>query len=312
MNDLAYAIQQLRNDEFWLYFAGACIASTVSLYFYFRFLWRYRIMQDTPTALIRSASQGYNEFEGVAKLLPGEPIIAPLTKLSCVWYQYKVEEKQSHYVRGRSRTSWHLYESGVSDGVFALHGQTGKAIVDPDDAEVVYSVSDTWYGSTPYPSAGPKGFSSRAFAIGRRYRYSEKRIHEGDSLYVLGDFKSFREMELPSENESLAAILTHWKTNPKALLNRFDENKDGRIDSEEWEKAVLIAKEQITQSLDKQGDVHIDNMIQKPTSSRKPFLISTQDEAVLTSRFQYKSWGSMFLFFVLGAVAVWMFNIRFE
>lgn len=84
-------------------------------------------MQDTPTSHIRSAAQGYNEFQGIAKLLPGEPIIAPLTKKNCVCYKYKVEEKQSHYVRGRSGTSWQLYESGVSDGVFFLQGKTGKA-----------------------------------------------------------------------------------------------------------------------------------------------------------------------------------------
>jgi len=310
MNDLAYAIQRLPADEFWVYFIGTCLVSLACLYFYFRFLWRYRIMQDTPTALIRSASQGYNEFEGIAKLLPGEPIIAPLTKRSCVWYWYKVEEKQSHYVRGRSRTSWQLFETGVSDGVFSLHGRTGKAIIDPDDAEVIHSVSDTWYGSSPFPTAGPKGFSSRAFAIGKRYRYSEKRIHEGDDLYVLGDFKSFRQMELPTQNESLAAILRQWKSNSQVLLNRFDENRDGGIDSNEWEKAVLIAKAQLTEESIKQSDARIDNLIEKPTDSRKPFLISTQNEEALTARFQYKSWASLFLFFVAGVLAVWMINVR--
>ncbi|MBV1875749.1 MAG: E3 ubiquitin ligase family protein, partial [Cycloclasticus sp.] len=287
-----------------------CLVSLVCLYFYFRYLWRYRIMQDMPTARIRSASQGYNEFEGVAKLLPGDPIIAPLTKRSCVWYWYKVEEKQSHYVRGRSRTSWHIFETGVSDGVFSLHGRTGKAIIDPDDAEVIHSVSDTWYGSSPFPTAGPRGFSSRAFAIGKRYRYSEKRIHEGDELYVLGDFKSFREMDLPTQNESLAAILSQWKSNSQVLLNRFDENRDGHIDSIEWEQAVLIAKNQLMEESIKHSGARIDNLIEKPADSRKPFLISTENEEMLTASFQYKSWASLFLFFVAGALAVWMINVR--
>lgn len=310
MNDVAQAITRLPEDEFWLYFIAACIASLVSLYFYFRYLWRYRIMQDTPTALIRSASQGYNEFSGVAKMLPGEPIIAPLTKHECVWYQYKVEEKQSHYVRGHSRTSWCLYESGVSDGIFALHGRTGKAMVNPDDAEVIYSVSDTWYGSTPYPSAGPRGFSSGVFAMGKRYRYSEKRIHENEDLYVLGDFRSFRETQLPSQDEALTVILRTWKSNPDVLLNRFDKNRDGHIDGVEWEKAVIIAKKQLTNIPERPGDKQIDHLIEKPTSSRKPFLISTKDETKLIASFQYKSWGALLLFFVLGTLAVWMVNVR--
>lgn len=311
MDDLAYAIQRLPTDEFWVYFIATCLLSLACLYFYFRYLWRYRIMQDTPTARIRSASQGYNEFEGIAKLLPGEPIIAPLTKQRCVWYWYKVEEKQSYYVRGRSRTRWQIFETGTSDGVFCLHGRTGKAIIDPDDAEVIHSVSDTWYGSSPFPNAGPKGFSSRAFAIGKRYRYSEKRIHEEDGLYVLGDFKSFREMELPTQNESLAAILSRWKSNPQMLLNRFDENRDDKFDSAEWEKAVLIAKNQLTEESIKQDGAGINNMIEKPTDSRKPFVISTRDEADLIRHFQYKSYASLAFFFVSAIAALWAFNTRF-
>lgn len=311
MGDLVNAIQRLPADEFWIYFIVACLTSLAGLYFYFRYLWRYRIMQDTPTALIRSASQGYNEFKGVAKLLPGEPIIAPLTKQNCVWYWYKVEEKQSHYVRGRSRVRWSLFETGISDGVFSLQGRTGKVIIDPDDAEVIHSVSDTWYGSSPFPTAGPRGFSSRALAMGKRYRYSEKRIHEGDELYVLGDFKSFRDMVLPSKNESLAAILSQWKSNQQVLLNRFDENRDGNIDEVEWEKAVLIAKNQLAKDSIKQSDTRIDNLIESPTDSRKPFLISTQDEAELSRNFQYKSYASLVLFFIAGVTALWGLNIRF-
>jgi len=309
IDELALAIARLPADEFWLYFAVVCVTSAFSLYLFFRYWWRYRMMQDTPTAKIRSAAQGYNEFSGVAKMLPGEPIVAPLTRLNCVWYQYKVEEKQSRFVRGRSRTSWHVYETGVSDSVFSLHGTTGKALVDPDDAEVIYSVSDTWYGSTPYPSAGPAGFSSRRLAIGRRYRYSEQRIHHDDPLYVLGHFKSFHAMELPSKRESLAALLQSWKKDPQALLRRFDENQDGEIDSVEWEKAVFIAKKEIhheaIKGVEQQGHI-----IEKPETGRKPFLISTTMEPQLLRRFQYQSYLALGLFFLLGLAATWGLNSR--
>ncbi|PHS73011.1 MAG: hypothetical protein COB22_03380 [Cycloclasticus sp.] len=312
MDELAYKIQGLSSDEFWLFFTGACVIAAACFYFSFRFFWRYRMMQDTPTALLRSASQGYNEFKGTAKLLPGEAIIAPLTKLECVWYEYKVEEKQSHYVRGRSRTSWSIYETGVSDGVFFLVGRTGKAIVDPDDAEVIHSRSDSWYGSTPYPSAGPKGFSSRSLPIGKRYRYSEKRIHENELLYVLGDLRSFKEAIVPTNSESLAAILRHWKSNPQQLLQKFDKNKDGLLDSEEWEQAVVIAKRSLAERQTENSDANIDNTIEKPTDSRKPFLISAKDELTLIRHFQYKSWAALLSFFVFGVAAVWMLGVKFQ
>lgn len=311
IEDFSRVILQLPKNEFWLLFAMACALATACFYFAFRYFWRYRMMQDMPTALLRSAAQGYNEFKGKASLLPGEPIIAPLTKLSCVWYEYTVEEKQSHHVRGRSRTSWRVYETGVSDGVFALLGETGKAIVDPDDAEVVHSMSDTWYGSTPYPSAGPRGFSSTSVPFGKRYRYSEKRIHEDDFLYVLGHFSTFREIELPSEDESLAILLRSWKNNPEELLRRCDENKDSQIDPAEWQKAVWLAKKLLAESAPLDVENQIDNMIKNPTDSRKPFLISAQEEASLIRSFQYKSWSALLLFFALGILTVWAFNIRF-
>jgi len=311
MKELSVAIAALPADEFWVYFALVCLAALFGLYLFFRYLWRYRVMQDTPTALIRSAAQGYNEFSGVAKMLPGEPIIAPLTKAACVWYRYKVEEKQSRFVRGRSKTTWHVYEEGVSDGIFSLQGLTGKALVDPDDAEVIYSVSDTWYGSTPYPSAGPRGFSSRGFLIGRRYRYSEQRIHHDDPLYILGHFKSYSAMELPTKHESLAALLRSWKRNPQGILRRFDKNKDGHIDAEEWSEAVLLAKKEVNETVTIDLGQAVDSIIEKPITGRKPFLISTKPEAELMRHFQYKSYFALLMFFVGGVAAIWGLNIRF-
>jgi arsenate reductase-like glutaredoxin family protein len=73
----------------------------------------------------------------------------------------------------------------------------------------------------------------------------------------------------------------------------------------------LIAKNQLTQIEAQESEASIDNMITKPTSSRKPFLISTKNEKALTQSFQNKSWAALLGFFTIGAMAVWMFNVRF-
>ncbi|MBL4574832.1 MAG: hypothetical protein JKY51_01870, partial [Opitutaceae bacterium] len=194
---------------------------------------------------------------------------------------------------------------------FNLVGATGRAIVDPDDAEVIPSHSDSWYGSTPYPQAGSRGFNPTGWLPGRRYRYSEKRIHEGDELYVLGDLTSFKEVVLPTGNEALAELLQRWKSNPRALLNRFDKNKDGLLDENEWEKAVLIAKDQLRQEDHAKTIEHTDNLIEKPLDSRKPYIISTQGETILIRRFQYKWWGFLLAFFALGIAVVWSWTVRY-
>jgi len=310
IESVATAIQQLPDRTFWIGLSIASGLAVFCLYLSFKYFWRYRIMEDMPTAAIRSAAQGYNEFEGITELLPGEPIISPLSRLPCVWYEYKVEEKQSTFTRNRSKTSWSLHDSGVSDNVFSLVGETGRAIVDPDDAEVIASTSDSWYGSTPYPQAGPRGFNSSGWLPGKRYRYSEKRINVGDDLYVLGHFTSLSTINMAAKNEQIQALLQSWKSNPRRLLTEFDDNKDGRLDESEWGKVVLIAKKQIEKELSDANLSKSDHLIEKPVDSRKPYILSAKAQSDLVTRFQLKAAATVALFFVLGTVSVWAFNIR--
>lgn len=311
MEELALNVRQAGANEFWLIFVIANGLSAACFYYFVRFFRRYRIMEDTPTSLLRSAAQGYNEFEGHAKLLPGEPIVAPLTKHTCVWYWYKVEEKQSHYTRGRSRTSWHLCETGTSDGLFSLAGQTGSAIIDPDDAEVIPSISDVWYGTSSYPQSGPGSFVAKHWLVGGRYRYSEKRIHENDSLYVLGQLNSLRRLGVSSLEEKISVLLQHWKKSPVDVLRRFDMNRNQVIDAQEWATAVVAAKKQIAEERPTLQLGAADNLIEKPLDSRQPYVLSAIPQEKLITRYQYRSWFSLSLFFISGSAAVWMFNIRF-
>lgn len=310
IESVATAIQQLPDRTFWIGLSTASGLAVFCLYLSFKYFWRYRIMEDMPTAAIRSAAQGYNEFEGIAELLPGEPIVAPLSRLPCVWYEYKVEEKQSTFTRNRSQASWSLHDSGISDNVFSLVGETGRAIVDPDDAEVIATTSDSWYGSTPYPQAGPRGFNSSGWLPGRRYRYSEKRIDEGDSLYVLGHFTSLSAVNMATKNEQIQALLQLWKSNPKRLLTEFDENNDGHLDDAEWNKVVLIAKKQIERELSDSNLSKVDSLIEKPRDSRKPYILSAKAQSELIARFQLRTMATVAVFFALGAASVWGFNIR--
>jgi len=311
MGEFEYAIKNLAENEFFLILLVLCILAGLSFYFFFKFLRRYRIMQDMPTASLRSAAQGYNEFEGDAKLLPGEPIIAPLSKRSCVWYWYQVEEKQANSIRGKRITNWRVAETGISEGLFSLQGITGSAIINPDDAEVIPSKRDVWYGSTFYPQSGPKSFLGNHWLIGGRYRYCEKRIHEDDPLYVLGALNSLRRLTVSSLDEKVAALLRHWKKFPAEILSRFDTNKNGLIDENEWSDAVRVAKQQIQQELQDTELGVVDNLIEKPLDARQPYLLSALSQQDLIKRYQYRGWFSLSLFFILGVSAVWFFNVHF-
>jgi len=310
MGELKYAIRNLAENEFFLILLVLCILAGLSFYYFFRFLRRYRIMQDMPTASLRSAAQGYNEFEGNAKLLPGEPIIAPLSKRNCVWYWYQVEEKQSNYVRGKRITNWRVAETGISEGLFCLQGITGSAIINPDDAEVLPSKREVWYGSTPYPQSGSKSFLATSWLMGGRYRYCEKRIHEGDPLYVLGALNSLRRLSASSLDEKVAALLRHWKKIPAEILQRFDADKNRHLDEKEWAIAVATAEKEIETEQLNAAIGTVDNLIEKPLDARQPYLLSAIGQQDLIKRYQYRSWFSLSLFFIVGISVVWIFNVR--
>mgnify|MGYP006966890906 CR=1 FL=1 len=83
----------------------ASLFACICFYLCFRYLYRYGVIEDTPTSKIRSAAQGYTELEGTANLLPGEPVYAALTQQLCPWFDYKIEKRTSHYSHGKRHTS---------------------------------------------------------------------------------------------------------------------------------------------------------------------------------------------------------------
>ena len=66
---------------------------------------RTRLIEDLPLSKIRSAAQGYVKLQGVTELLDGDPIEAPLSLRTCVWFRYAIEHgEQSTSARGRTET----------------------------------------------------------------------------------------------------------------------------------------------------------------------------------------------------------------
>ncbi len=152
----------------------------------------------------------------------------------------------SHFQEGETRRlealprSWQTVASGTSALPFQLDDGTGQCIVKPDGAEVVATESTTWYGNTPWPTAGPGQALSRFEE--RDYRYIEERIYEHELVYALGGFRSTSAAPENDSQAAAAALLSEWKLDQPALLQRFDSDADGRISLAEWEQARLAAR----------------------------------------------------------------------
>lgn len=295
--------------DFWLWAVIIGVISLAGFWLWFRSIKRARLIEDTPTSKCRSAAQGYVELIGAQKLMPGEPVMAPLTGRSCTWWEYKVEEKRTTYSRGRSQTKWVTVDSDTSEELFLIEDETGKAVIDPEGAEVTPSTTDVWYGSSRHPKAPPLG-GSGGLLFGGRYRYTEKRMHDGEPLYAIGFFETRSNHHEPLQKaQETAAVLAAWKKDQAGLLRRFDKNGDGSIDMTEWEAARNAAEALVAA---KAREAALDpgiNLMMRPPDG-KPFLLSVLPETELTKRFRYFAIAGLAMFFGAGAAAAFMITTR--
>lgn len=295
-------------DNFWGWFIFLTIASIAGLIATFVFFQRARIIEDTPTSKIRSAAQGYVELEGVIRSLPELTLYSKLTNTLCVWYAYEIER----YVGGKNKR-WVSEEKDESKLHFIIEDETGRCLVNPVGAAITPELKIVWYGTTRHPAPGSAPTRTTGmFSIGSgRYRYTEKRLHAGDSLYALGDFRTYNDIkQIPSLNEEISVKLNRLKQHKNYLHTHYDKNGDGQIDLQEWELArdtVMQLVKSSYQHADGQGV----NVLDKPAEHRHPYLLSSFEQDELTSRYKTYSWISLAVFFITGAVATCMFSIRF-
>lgn len=304
--------------------ALSSIAALVMMAIYLR---KARLIEDTPSSRIRSAPQGYVELSGFAHANgnnngqsesagnKADLLMAPLTKIPCVWYRYRIER----YERGDKNSRWRTIESGASEQWFVLDDDSGRCHVDPRGAEVTPTTRQRWQGESRQPVATGRNPATPSFSIfgiepfslsldlwswgAQEYRYTEWRIHAGEWLYALGQFET---VHAPTGEErtqtQMKNLLNQWKQNRDELLARFDRNGDGEIDLQEWElarrEAERVARAEIV-SAPASAPVSV---LTRPPSRQQPYLIATTDPEQLARRYRWYALFSPVIGFGLAAI----------
>lgn len=290
-------------DKFYLFLLLSIIGSVAGFFFAFVFFRRARIIEDTPTSKIRSAAQGYVELAGRGQLIEGDPIIAPLTTTPCTWYRYKVERLHDKHTT--------TVASGTSEELFALVGPTGRCVIDPDGAAVTCKTKKVWFEYS-YPSrrVGNKSVGILGW-LGSRYRYTEERMHPGETLYAIGMFMSVGAgAEGFNTDAEVREVLQLWKKNRKALLKHFDANGDGDLDMQEWEAVRKAAYHRVRKEQSKRSVEPPTHIMKKPQYDNRPYLLSVYPQDELVKRYKLKAAACIAGFFVAGVAAVWLSTIR--
>ena len=207
--------------------AAACVGGG---WWCLRRLGQARLLEDMPTSKVRSAAQGYVELYGVLQPGPGESLNAPLTGKPCLWWRYRIEE---YHESGKSK-SWRTLESACSEGWLGFADGSGQCLINPLGAEVRPLHRQVWYGDQRHPrGTEDKGlFFTLLGAVldsGKRYRYIEERLHVGEPLYALGEFRTSgggrQGLDLAAAQ---GAVVREWKQDFQGLLARFDRARAAR------------------------------------------------------------------------------------
>ena len=269
---IALAIQS-ESAEVWPY---ALLAnSLVSFFAWVANYRRYRQISDLPTSKVASAAQGYVELFGRAEMLPGVPVLSQLSSTSCCWYCFEIEEKTSD-------NKWSTVDSGKSVAHFALIDDTGQCVVSPDGAEVLTNHHKSW-------------------AHGNR-RYNEWLLLPAGILYAIGEFSTSTAAAISASEErsDVSAKLADWKNDSKKLLERFDLNRDGKIDMKEWELARLQAQREVRKhnSEIQSRSIEGTHLLCKPRDGRL-FLLANEAPDKVGER--YRFWSGLHLVIFIGA-----------
>ena len=283
-DDFVALVQVAQAGPFWLLSSLGALLAIALLYGAQRSLSHKRMFENMPTALIRSAAQGYTELRGMAEMMDGDPIHAPASLRKCVWFKYKIEHyQQAGHGRDQHKT-WVVVEKGECDSLFNLTDTSGTCAVDPDGAEVHATHRDVWYGQSRWPGglqAPGTNLLSRWFhSIGKHYRYTEHLIRPGNALYVIGQFTTHGGSgTAPLDNDdSVTECLRAWKRDQGALLRAFDSNRDGQIDAAEWQAVRSQVEQEVRAERAESVSPPPVDVIGRTRDRRRPFVISTAGE----------------------------------
>ncbi|MBV1932216.1 MAG: E3 ubiquitin ligase family protein [Porticoccaceae bacterium] len=297
------------------------LATLYCLYLTFRSFKKARLIEDMPTSLVRSASQGFTELIGVAKVHK-DLLVGPLTSSPCLWWKYSIEK----YQRSGKSSSWVTIESGVSDKPFYIDDNSGLCLVMPEGADLTSQHKRRWRGRHRRPLSAPQdklsgtskttsrnllNILSTDMSFGGRYRYTEHLIKDSDPLYVLGHFESDASGQRTLSVEKIAGnILRSWKQDFSKLLDQYDQNGDSKLDIAEWQVVETAAKQAALKQQNTNAARAPEHEIGKPAETGLPFLIGSEEQTSLSRRYRLKAFAFGIGFLAIGSATTWYLSAR--
>ncbi len=221
-------------------------AGPVLLWRSFRDLRTRRLVQNTPTARVRSMPMGLVEVCGEA--VARSELAAPFSGRPCAYWQVDIATRTR-------RNAWTVVHRNASGHPFFLRDETGVALIYPEDARVRlnFQVEEECLGVT-LPEVYAQYLREQRLAGGTLWRmgamrFRERLLETGQRIYVLGS-------ALPR---------------PQSVAISMDDELEA-TGTEEYRARRLQTLDHEVQAVIRRGD------------NERTFLISQQSERELTAQ----------------------------
>lgn len=236
----------------------ATLALVAGPWFFFHAFRNFRIqrlIENTPTARIRSMAMGLVEIGG--EVIARSEHMAPFSGRPCAYWELDIAT--------RSRNNgWNIVHRSASGGPFFLRDETGLALVYPrgSDCRIQAQVEETCSGiKVPECYSEYMETEHIAFRLVWRMstlRFRERMLEEGQAVFVLGTAVPRPNAQSVSQDELLEATGT-------------DGPHERRIRELQHEAMAVV----------RQGENH------------DVFIISQQSERQMTMLYGAKAWAGM-------------------
>jgi hypothetical protein len=217
---------------------AAAVSGPVFFYRAFRDLRLRRLIQNTPTARMRSMPMGLVEVCGTVE--PRSTVAAPFSGRPCAFWEVDIA------VRGR-RNSWTIVHRNASGQPFYVSDGTAAALVYPRGAtsRLNFGVEEECNGIT-LPECYAQYMSDQRLAMRGLWRvgvmrFRERTLESGQRVYVLGSAAPRARALTISEGEEMAATGTDDRVAHR--LRALDEATAGVIRQGENERTFILSQQ---------------------------------------------------------------------
>ena len=168
----------------------------------FRKLRVLQLIENTPTARIRSMAMGLVEVHGTVSTR--SELNGPFSRRACAYWEVDIS------VRARQRNSWSVIHRNSSGQPFYLSDDTGTAMVYPKGAEcrLNFGTEEECFGLMP-PSPYAEYLHQHSSVVTRvtrlgMLRFRERMLEEGQEVYLLGTATPRSQALVISDGEGMA------------------------------------------------------------------------------------------------------------